>query len=461
LLKRAKARSELLSKTTEKRGLDDSRINNLIDKIENTPKKEFHPSVVDMDESDDSMTTHPGTPDIRTPLLEKVPASQTKSILKNVLLKEEASASGAVKQPCVKFLNMSAEISDGDMSMTERENDDDIEESVDSPAACTDEPSEIATPNSGGMEIEDENVSGIEEEESLTAESPLANDSIHIMKKSDSNSLSCNAKKKLYRMGELYNDHPLESPIRPHSELEKTPNADIPKSVASPAARRSRLNALAKTINAWEDDLTHTNTPTSRFNFPAPNSGRKSGVGKPSLSNSLYSASKSLETSKTVRGPSFGVSRNFRGKLDNCMPETSSGHSSLNSSESYGSSNAKVTGSKRNFETVDQNGCKKSKDTNHQSFNSQVEDLNGKNVWDDSVLSALVRIERFYNFCLFYWPTEIFQNSSRIPFYFFSCSLIVVMSIDKYKVLNVNYLLKLGCLFNTAVKNFNWRLQWY
>lgn len=107
---------------------------------------------------------------------------------------------------------------------------------------------------------------------------------------------------KLTEFHSKYEDS-IDSPIHPHTPLETLSYA--PEETgggagavggghvnASKRARVSRLSALAKTINEWEDDTTHHRVPGSRFNEVSKlNNSRASPAGKSKFSSTSPSKS--------------------------------------------------------------------------------------------------------------------------------------------------------------------------
>ncbi len=143
-------------------------------------------------------------------------------------------------------------------------------------------------------------------------------------------------------MSEFHSNKEVDSPVHPHTCLETfnegNPDdaaAEVVHVSASRKARTSRLSALAKTINNWEDDTSHLSIPGSRFHENPPSNNRASLAGKSRYSSaSSPSASSPLSLGSGRQGQITGV-RLFHKKTNSNL-ETNAKNSSRMSGRNSG-----------------------------------------------------------------------------------------------------------------------------
>lgn len=130
--------------------------------------------------------------------------------------------------------------------------------------------------------------------------------------------------KTLSKLSEFHSNKEVNSPVHPHTCLETfnegNPDdaaAEVIHVSASRKARTSRLSALARTINEWEDDTSHLSIPGSRFHeTPPASNNRASLAGKSKYSSaSSPSASSPLSLGSGRQGQITGV-RLFHNKTN-------------------------------------------------------------------------------------------------------------------------------------------------
>lgn len=153
--------------------------------------------------------------------------------------------------------------------------------------------------------------------------------------------------KTLSKLSEFHSNKEVNSPVHPHTCLETfnegNPDdaaAEVIHVSASRKARTSRLSALARTINEWEDDTSHLSIPGSRFHEtpPASSNNRASLAGKSKYSSaSSPSASSPLSLGSGRQGQITGV-RLFHNKTNSNLDnkKSSSRMSSRNSGVGQG-----------------------------------------------------------------------------------------------------------------------------
>jgi hypothetical protein len=198
--------------------------------------------------------------------------------------------------------------------------------------------------------------------------------------------MSLGRRKTLKRLGELYGEEgSMPSPVHDHTVGEKTPDpTPHPLTSDKSGGRRGRLNALASTINAWEDDLTHYCSPTSRFHISPPRQPRAVGLGGRSSPRKSNFTTPETKTGRVRTDFSASASNNGVGSLS----KTSSSYSNAPSSAMPSCmvvevNNSNIAKARLDFDPLTNSSMSNSNDKNSAEPAS---------TWDTSLLSALVRI---------------------------------------------------------------------
>ncbi|ODM96833.1 Actin-binding protein anillin [Orchesella cincta] len=157
------------------------------------------------------------------------------------------------------------------------------------------------TPDETDMDAEDPTTDDDEVEDLPKDEDEPMEDEIEdVGEERRTNASTPKLSRTLKKLAEFHSKEEVDSPVHPHTPLEtfnygngNTNCEDVVHVSASRRARSSRLSALAKTINDWEDDTTHHSIPGSRFHET--NNSRASLAGK-----SKYSSAASPSASSPL-----------------------------------------------------------------------------------------------------------------------------------------------------------------
>lgn len=217
--------------------------------------------------------------------------------------------------------------------------------------------------------------------------------------------------KTLNKLSEFHSNKEVDSPVHPHTCLEtfnegnpEDAAAEVVHVSASRKARTSRLSALARTINEWEDDTSHLSIPGSRFHENPPASNRASLAGKSRYSSaSSPSASSPLSLGSGRQGQITGV-RLFHKKTNSNLESNAKGSSRMsgrNNGGGHGQSVNHGEGNKYNDSTENNSrlGFEQTiltklqtklnqKAQNQASDDSKVQRSNDD--WDEALMKSLV-----------------------------------------------------------------------